>query len=115
MPIQPRGGLHGRDFVAIAAIGLAVQRPDIHVSGFGKHGGAVLFGKVEIILVECIRGAVTAAHHAAAAAIAGGALRTFSAEKRVGASLAAGLAWRRLKNADPRAVEGVCNSCGLRS
>src|SRR5271157_3867343 len=113
MPIQPRGGLHGRDLVAIAAIELAVQRPDIHHSGLGKYGGAVLFGKIKVILIESVFGAVPAAHHAAAAAIAGGALRTFSAEERVGISLAAGLAWRRLKNADPRAVEGVGNSCGL--
>src|SRR5271157_3771193 len=113
MPIQPRGGLHGRDFVAIAAVGLAVQRPNIHDSGFGKDGGAVLFGKIEIILVEGVLGAVTATHHAATTGIAGGALRTFSAEERVGISLAAGLAWRRLKNADPRTIEGVSNSCGL--
>src|SRR5271157_1367381 len=110
MAKEERGGLYGRNFVACASVGLAVQRTNIHDLGLWIHSSAALFGEVKIVFIERVLGVLSAAHHAAAAAIASGALRTFSAEVGVRIGLAGGLAFGRLENADAGAVEGVSNS-----
>ena len=101
------GGADREHLVAVASVGSAIERPDIHHLGFGEDLRAVLLGEVEVVLVQGVLGAVAAAHHAAAAGDATGAFRSLAAEIGVGISLAGRVALRPFEDGDPGAIEGV--------
>ena len=106
-PAGHDGGWDREHFVALASVGTAVQRPDVHHLGFGEDPRAGLLGQVEVILVQGVLGAIAAAHHAAAAADATGALRSLAAEIGVGISLARRFALGPFEDGNPGAIEGV--------
>src|SRR4029077_16179031 len=98
-------GFHRVHRVPLAAISLAIERRDVYHARLREDMRPVFLGKVEIVLVERVLGIVPAAHHAAAAARAGGALGSIASEVRIRAGSSAGLSFRPFEYRDPGAGE----------
>ncbi len=84
---SPRAGAHAFDLIPLAAVAGA-ERADVQHGPFGHHLRAAAFGEVQVVLDERVLGAVGAAHHAAPAQLAAGALGALAVEEGVGHGLA---------------------------
>src|SRR5579885_1649413 len=90
--------------VTIAAV-RCPERLHVNHTRFGEELHPTFFSEVQIVLVECVFRPVAAAHHAAAAGVAGGARRTVAAEVRIGVGEPTGFTFGCLEDADVRAIE----------
>ena len=79
---QPCAGVHGRDRVAVRAVGRP-EGADLDRLSLGQDLGAEPLREPEVVLDQGVLGAVAAADHAAAAADAAGSRRALAAEVRV--------------------------------
>ncbi len=100
------------NLVAAASVGCAVEGLYVYHPGFREDLGPALFSEVEIILVEGVLGAESAADHASAAAVTSGSLGAFAAKERIRMNPATRLALGRLENSDGGAVESVSHAEG---
>ena len=102
------------DLVAVAAVVLTVEGPDVDHLGFGEDARTLFLGEIEIVLVEGVFGVVAAAHHAASAADAGVAVGTFSLKVGIGRGRAGLLAILAEEDGDLCGVESVGHARGGR-
>src|SRR5215831_15126161 len=99
----------GEYFVSVAAIGGA-KRLYVNHTRLGKHSRTTLLREVQIVHVERVLGTVAASHHAAAATLASSAVRTFTAEVRIGNGNAALYTLWCLEDGDMSAIKRVADS-----
>ena len=113
---NPCHGIHGADCVPGAAVVRAgvVQRLHVDNLRFWKDLDAPFLRQVQVVEVERVFCAEAAAHHATAAARAGGAGRTFPAEEWIRTSFVARFSFWGLEDANTGAVERVAASGGFR-
>src|SRR5215469_2459969 len=88
MAVKERERVLCANFITVVAVRNSFKRADVDDLRLCKHPCSVLLSEIEIVLVECVLGTVTAAEDAPPTLIARSPLGAFASEERIGHGLA---------------------------